>query len=83
MVSIPKITSKVPTHGVPDQFLLQDFYCSLDSINKGVADQFSQGNLVRQPYEVASLLLDDITKKSSMVHWRRPSVLSLYMTISK
>ncbi|XP_049405185.1 uncharacterized protein LOC125868605 [Solanum stenotomum] len=50
-----------PTHGLPYNVLLQYFYRSLDSVNKGVADQHLPGGLMQQPYAVVAQLLDGMT----------------------
>ena len=42
--------------------MLQYFWQSLDSMNKGVADQISPGGLMQQPYVIAAQLLDGMTK---------------------
>ncbi|KAK4731246.1 hypothetical protein R3W88_024234 [Solanum pinnatisectum] len=51
-----------PTHGLASEFFLQYFYRSLDSVNKGIADQLVQGGIMLQSFEVASFLLDGMTK---------------------
>jgi len=71
------------THGFPDHFLLQYFYYSLDSITTGVVDQLSQGGLMQQPYEVASLLFDEMTKVNRTWNTREDHVSSLQLSISK
>ncbi|WMV49777.1 hypothetical protein MTR67_043162 [Solanum verrucosum] len=57
-----KLVLQYPTHGLPNNVLLQHFYMSLDSVNKGVSDQLVFGGIVKQPYEIASQLLDGRTK---------------------
>uniref|UniRef100_M1DS84 Retrotransposon gag protein n=1 Tax=Solanum tuberosum TaxID=4113 RepID=M1DS84_SOLTU len=47
-----KLVLQCPTHGLPDNVLMQCFYRSLDSVNKGVADQLLLGGLMQQPYAV-------------------------------
>lgn len=39
-LSFQKLLLQYPTHWLPNNVLLQHFYQSLDSIKKGVADQF-------------------------------------------
>ncbi|KAK4706533.1 hypothetical protein R3W88_033913 [Solanum pinnatisectum] len=56
-----KLVLQCPTHDLSDNVLLQYFYWSLDSVNKGIADQLSPGGLMQQPYAVAAQLLDDMT----------------------
>ncbi|WMV33081.1 hypothetical protein MTR67_026466, partial [Solanum verrucosum] len=48
--------------------LLQYFYLSLDTVNKGVVDQLIRGGIMRQPFAVASALLDEITKINRVCH---------------
>lgn len=43
---------------------MQYFYGSLGSMNKGVVDQPVPDGIMQQPYEVASQLLDYITKNN-------------------
>ena len=57
-----KLLLQCPRNGVPDNLLLQYFYMSLDTINKGITDQLVRGDLMKQSFEVASALLDDLTK---------------------
>ena len=57
-----RLLLQCPSHGVPDNLLLQYFYRSLDTINKGIADQLVRGGLMKQSFEMASSLLDDLTK---------------------
>ncbi|XP_015165482.1 uncharacterized protein [Solanum tuberosum] len=56
-----RFLQKCPTHGLPSELLLQYFYRSLDSVNKGIADQQVQGGIMLQSFEVASFLLDGMT----------------------
>uniref|UniRef100_M1DZT9 Integrase core domain containing protein n=1 Tax=Solanum tuberosum TaxID=4113 RepID=M1DZT9_SOLTU len=56
-----KLVLQYPTHSLPHNVLLQYFYWTLDSVNKGVADQLSTGGLMKQPYAVATQLLDGMT----------------------
>ncbi|WMV18937.1 hypothetical protein MTR67_012322 [Solanum verrucosum] len=53
-----KLVLQCLTYGLPDNVLLQYFYRSLDSVNKGVTDQLSSGGLMQQPYVIAAQLLD-------------------------
>jgi len=46
------------THGLQDNVLLQNFYRSLDSVNKGVTDQLSLIGLMQHPYEITFEFLD-------------------------
>uniref|UniRef100_M1DN62 Retrotransposon gag domain-containing protein n=1 Tax=Solanum tuberosum TaxID=4113 RepID=M1DN62_SOLTU len=56
-----KLVLQYPTHGLPDNVLLQYFYRCLDSVNKGVADQLCPGGSMQQPYVVAAQQLDGMT----------------------
>uniref|UniRef100_M1DD25 Integrase core domain containing protein n=1 Tax=Solanum tuberosum TaxID=4113 RepID=M1DD25_SOLTU len=55
---------------------------SLDSVNKGVADQLVHGGIMQQPFEIASTILDGITKINRAWYTRedRVSPLSFRMT---
>uniref|UniRef100_M1DA31 Retrotransposon gag protein n=1 Tax=Solanum tuberosum TaxID=4113 RepID=M1DA31_SOLTU len=72
-----------PTHGLPDNVLLQYFYRSLDSVNNGVADQLSPGGLMQQPYVIASQLLDDITMINRALYTREDQVSPLTFKLTK
>ncbi|KAK4729603.1 hypothetical protein R3W88_022591 [Solanum pinnatisectum] len=61
-VRFKKLLLKCPSHGLPNDLLIQYFYRSLDSVNKGMADQLVRGGIMLQSFEVASFLLDDMTK---------------------
>ncbi|WMV32881.1 hypothetical protein MTR67_026266 [Solanum verrucosum] len=61
LLRFKKLVLQCPIHGLPDNVLLQYFYRSLDSINKGVADQLSLGGLMQKPYVIAAQLLDGMT----------------------
>ena len=50
-----KLLLQCPNHGVPDNVLLQYFYRSLDTVNKGVADQLVRGGLMRQTFAATSI----------------------------
>uniref|UniRef100_M1DRN5 Retrotransposon gag protein n=1 Tax=Solanum tuberosum TaxID=4113 RepID=M1DRN5_SOLTU len=56
-----KLVLQCPTHELSNHILLQYFNRSLDSVNKGVANQLVPGGIMQQPYEVASQLLDGMT----------------------
>jgi len=72
-----------PTYGLPDNVLLQYFYQSLDSINKGVADQLSHGGLMQQPYTTAAELLDGITTINRAWYTREDQVSPLTFKLPK
>ena len=69
-----KLLIQCPTHGVPDNVLLQYFYRSLDTVNKGIADQLVRGGLMRQTFEAALVLLDEMTKINRAWHTREDYV---------
>ncbi|XP_015168639.1 uncharacterized protein [Solanum tuberosum] len=78
-----KLVPKFPTHGLPDNILLQYFYRSLDSVNKVVADQLSPGGLMQQPYAVAIQLLDGMTAINWAWYTREDQVSPLTFKLSK
>lgn len=51
-----------PVHGLPSDLVLQFFYRSFDSINKGITDRLVQNGIMLQSFEVASFLLNNMTK---------------------
>lgn len=57
-----KLVLQYKTHGLLDNILLQYFYWYLDSVNKGVADPLSLGDLMQEPYIIAPQVFDGITK---------------------
>ncbi|KAK4716234.1 hypothetical protein R3W88_014572 [Solanum pinnatisectum] len=57
-----KVLLQCPNHGLPDKLLLQYFYRSCDAVNTGLAYHLNQGGIVRQPFVVASRLLDEMKK---------------------
>uniref|UniRef100_M1DX07 Uncharacterized protein n=1 Tax=Solanum tuberosum TaxID=4113 RepID=M1DX07_SOLTU len=61
----------------------QYFYRSLDSVNKGVADQLSPGGLMQQPYAVAAQLLDGMTTINRAWYTREDQVSPLTFKLSK
>ncbi|KAK4723933.1 hypothetical protein R3W88_026712 [Solanum pinnatisectum] len=78
-----KLVLQCPTHGLPDNVLVQYFYQSLDSINKGVADQLSPGCLMQQPYAVAAQLLDGMTTINRVWYTREDQVSPITFKLSK
>ena len=72
-----------PTHCLPDNVLLQYFYRSLDSVNKGVANQLSPGGLIQQPYAITAQLLDGMTTINRAWYTREDQVSPLTFKISK
>ncbi|KAK4724478.1 hypothetical protein R3W88_027257 [Solanum pinnatisectum] len=77
-----KLVLQCPTHVLPDNVLLQYFYRSLDSVNKGVADQLSPGGLIQQPYVVATQLLDGMTTINRAWYTRKDQVSPLTFKLS-
>ncbi|WMV24967.1 hypothetical protein MTR67_018352 [Solanum verrucosum] len=78
-----KLVLQCPTHGLPDNVLLQYFYRSLDLVNKGVADQLSPGGLMQQPYGVAVQLLDGMTTINRSWYTCEDQVSPLIFKLSK
>uniref|UniRef100_M1DN23 Putative plant transposon protein domain-containing protein n=1 Tax=Solanum tuberosum TaxID=4113 RepID=M1DN23_SOLTU len=78
-----KLLLHCPTHGILDNLLLQYFYWSLDPVNKSLSDQLVHGGLMRQPYELAALLLDDMTKVNRSWHTREYKAPLLQVVLSK
>uniref|UniRef100_M1DPK5 Retrotransposon gag protein n=1 Tax=Solanum tuberosum TaxID=4113 RepID=M1DPK5_SOLTU len=78
-----KMVLQCPTHGLPDNVLLQYFYKSLDSVNKGVADQLSPGGLMKQPYVISSQLLDCMTKINRAWYTREHQISPLTYKLTK
>ncbi|WMV46270.1 hypothetical protein MTR67_039655 [Solanum verrucosum] len=56
---------------------------SLDTVNKGVADQLIRGGIIRQPFSVASALLDEMTKISRARHTREDQMFPLNLGLAK
>jgi len=78
-----KLVLQCPTHGLPNNVLLQYFYQILDSVNKGVADQLSPGGLMQQPYAVAAQLLDGMTTINRAWYTREDQVWPVTFHLSK
>lgn len=78
-----KMLLQFPTHDLPDNVLLQYFYQSLDSVNKGVADQLSPGGLMQQPYVIAAQLLDGMTKINRAWYTHEDQVSPLTFKLTK
>ncbi|WMV13791.1 hypothetical protein MTR67_007176 [Solanum verrucosum] len=74
-----KLHLQCPTHGVSNDLLLQHFYCSLDLVNKCVIDHLVQGGLMRQLYDVATLLLYNMTTVDREWHTREDQVPTLQL----
>ncbi|KAK4708671.1 hypothetical protein R3W88_029596 [Solanum pinnatisectum] len=80
---LKKLVLQCPTHRLPNDMLLQYFYRSLDSVNKGVADQLVPGGIMQQPYEVASQLFDCMTKINREWYTREDQVSPLTFRMTK
>uniref|UniRef100_M1DZZ3 Integrase core domain containing protein n=1 Tax=Solanum tuberosum TaxID=4113 RepID=M1DZZ3_SOLTU len=78
-----KLVLQCPTYGLLDNILLQYFYRSLDSVNKGVADQLSPGGLMQQPYIITVQLLDGMTKINRAWYTREDQVSLLTFKLTK
>ncbi|XP_015165387.1 uncharacterized protein [Solanum tuberosum] len=74
---------KCPTHGLPSNLLLQYFYRSLDSVNKGIADQLVQGGIMLQPFEVASFLLDGMVRVNQAWYAKEDQVSHLCFSLTQ
>ncbi|WMV46246.1 hypothetical protein MTR67_039631 [Solanum verrucosum] len=64
------------------------FYCakpwkSLDSVSKVVADQLIRGGIMQQPFDVASTLLDEMTKINRAWYTREDQVSPLNFGMTK
>lgn len=53
-----KLVLQNQTHGIPNNMLMQYFYRRLNLVNKEVTDQLVPKDIMEQPYEVPSQLLD-------------------------
>ncbi|WMV09312.1 hypothetical protein MTR67_002697 [Solanum verrucosum] len=69
-----KLVLQCPTYRLPNNVLLQHFYWSPDSVNKGVADQLVQGGIMQQPFEITSTLVDGMTKIDRAWYTRQDQV---------
>ncbi|KAK4718119.1 hypothetical protein R3W88_016457 [Solanum pinnatisectum] len=78
-----KLVLQFPTHGLPNNVLLQYIYKNVDSVNKGVADQLVPDDIMQQPYEVASQLLDCMTKINRVWYTREYQVSPLTFRMTK
>ncbi|KAK4721417.1 hypothetical protein R3W88_011650 [Solanum pinnatisectum] len=78
-----KLLLQCPNHGLPHNLLLEYFYRSLDSMNKGVANQLVPGGIMQQPYEVASQLLDCMTEINRAWYTREDQVSPLNFRMTK
>uniref|UniRef100_M1DIU0 Transposable element protein, Retrotrans_gag n=1 Tax=Solanum tuberosum TaxID=4113 RepID=M1DIU0_SOLTU len=78
-----KLVLQCPTHELPNNVLLQYFYKSLDSVNKGVADQLVPGGIIQQPYEITSQLLNCMTKINRAWYTRKDQVYPFNFRITK
>ncbi|XP_015161853.1 uncharacterized protein [Solanum tuberosum] len=65
------------------ELLLQYFYRSLDSVNKGIADQLVQGGIMLQPFEVASFLLDGMARVNQAWYTKEDQVSPLCFRLTQ
>jgi len=82
-VRFKKLLLQCPTDGVSGNSLFQYFYCTLDSVNNGVADHLVHGGLMRQLYDLVALLLDDMTKVNQELHAREDQMPLLQVGLRK
>ncbi|KAK4724061.1 hypothetical protein R3W88_026840 [Solanum pinnatisectum] len=82
-VRFKKLVLQCPTHRLPNHILQEYFYRSLDSVNKGVADQLVLGGLMQHPYKVASQLLNGMAKINRAWYTREDQVSPLTFRMSK
>jgi len=76
-VRFKKLLVQCPTNGLPNDLLLQFYYRSLDSVNKGAADQLVQRGIMLQSFEVASFHLDDMTNINQVWYTQEDQVSPL------
>ena len=69
--------------GAGYNLLLQYFYRSLDSINKAVADQLVRGDIMKQSFEVASSLFDELTKMNRAWYAREDDMYTRHVSMTK
>uniref|UniRef100_M1DXK0 Integrase core domain containing protein n=1 Tax=Solanum tuberosum TaxID=4113 RepID=M1DXK0_SOLTU len=55
----------------------------IDSVNKGVVDQLVRGGIMKQPFEIASTLIDGMTKINRALYTREDQVSPLTFRMSK
>ncbi|WMV24879.1 hypothetical protein MTR67_018264 [Solanum verrucosum] len=78
-----KLMLQCPTHGLINNVLLQHFYWSIDSVNKGLADHLIQGGIMQQPFEITSSLLDGMKKINCAWYTRKGQVSPLTFRMTK
>ncbi|WMV49768.1 hypothetical protein MTR67_043153 [Solanum verrucosum] len=78
-----KLVLQCPTHGLLDNVLLQYFYPILNTINKGVFDQRICGGIIRQSFDIASALLDEMTKINCARYTKEDQVSPLNLGLTK
>jgi len=59
------------------------FTKSLDSVNKGIADQLVQGDIMLQPFEVASYLLDGMARVNQAWYTKEDQVSPLCFRLTQ
>lgn len=50
------------THGLQDNVLFQYFYWIHNTVNKGVVDQLIRDGIMTKPFDIATMLLDEMAK---------------------
>ncbi|XP_015169042.1 uncharacterized protein [Solanum tuberosum] len=80
---LKRFLCKCPTYGLPGELLIQYFYRSLDSVNKGIADQLVQGGIMLQSFEVVSFLLDGMTRVNQAWYTKDDQVSSLCFRLTQ
>ncbi|KAK4727091.1 hypothetical protein R3W88_032008 [Solanum pinnatisectum] len=78
-----KLLRQCPAHGLPNNMLLQHFYWSLNSVNKGVVDQLVRRGIMQQPFEIMSTLFDGMTKINRAWYTREDQVSPLTFKMTK
>jgi len=63
--------------------LLQYFNRSLDSVNKGIADQLVQGGIMLQPFEVASFLLNGMARVNQAWYTKEKQISPLCFRLTQ
>lgn len=70
---------KFPTHGLLSNLLFQYFYRILDSVNKGVVDQFFREEIMSQSFEVASFHIGNMTKVNNAWYTHEDQVSPFFL----
>uniref|UniRef100_M1DE40 Integrase core domain containing protein n=1 Tax=Solanum tuberosum TaxID=4113 RepID=M1DE40_SOLTU len=78
-----KLVLQCPTHGLPNNVLLQYFYRSIDLVNKGLADQLVRGGIMLQSFQMTLFLLDNMTKINQALYTQEDQVSPLCFGITQ